>query len=149
GPGPSAPLSPAYAAPLKELAASSNALGIDLYRAARKGYTNLAISPVSISMALTMAWAGARGAAASQMKDVIHATNPASEALDTEAKALSWARDPAQAVTLRIANRLFGEKSYDFDPGYLDRTRTAFGAPLEPLDFAGDAAGSRRHINAW
>ena len=42
---------------------------------------------------------------------------------------------PNRAVKLRIANRLFGEKSYAFDQAFLDRTRDAYGAPLEATDF--------------
>jgi len=58
-----------------------------------------------------------------------------------------WQR--ADGLTLRTANRLFGEKHYSFEADYLERTRKAFGAPLEPTDFQGAPEPSRQHINAW
>lgn len=39
------------------LAAGSNTFGIDLYRALRKARGNIALSPFSVSMGFTMAWA--------------------------------------------------------------------------------------------
>lgn len=36
---------------------------------------------------------------------------------------------------LAIANRLFGEKSWKFEGPSLARTRAAYGAPLEPVDY--------------
>ena len=52
-------------------------------------------------------------------------------------------------MTVRIANRLFGEKTYAFEQPYLTRVQSAFGAPLEPLDFLHAGEDGRRHINAW
>jgi serpin B len=137
------------AAALKALADANNALGLDVYAAARRGHVNAAISPLSISMALTMTWAGARGDTAAQMKTVLHTDLTPDAALDAETKVRSWMNDPAQTVTLRVANRLFGQKGFAFDQGYLDKTNAAFGAPLEPLDFTGAAGAARTHINDW
>jgi serpin B len=52
-------------------------------------------------------------------------------------------------VTFRIANRLFGERSYRFEPSYLEATKAAFGAALEPLDFRGAFEPARGVINGW
>jgi serpin B len=58
---------------LRALADGNNALGIDISGVARKGHPNFALSPVSISMALAMTWAGARGDTAAQIQKVLHA----------------------------------------------------------------------------
>jgi serpin B len=134
---------------LRLLADSNNALGLDVYQAVRRGRTNVALSPLSISIALTMTWAGARGETGDQMKRVLHLDGSRDSVLDGEARALAWARDPSLGVTLRIANRLFGAKSFAFQRPFLDQTNATFGAPLEPLDFAGAADASRQHINDW
>ncbi len=52
-------------------------------------------------------------------------------------------------MTIRIVNRLFGEKTYAFEQPYLDRVKSSLGAPLEPLDFKTAAEDSRGRINAW
>jgi serpin B len=134
---------------LKALAAGNNAFAIDLYARARSRKGNLALSPFSISTALTMTWGGARGETAAQMKKVLHADGTPERAADAAGKLIAGYAAADQKVTLRVANRLFGEKSYAFDPGYVERTRAAFGAPLEPLDFKGAAEAARQHINAW
>ena len=130
-------------------AKSSNALGLDLYAKARAQPGNLALSPISIASALTMTWGGARGETAAQMKKVLHAEGESGPAMDVAGALLASFGGEGSKVTLRVANRLFGEKTYRFEPSYLDHTRAAFGAPLEALDFRGDAESSRAHINDW
>jgi serpin B len=151
-----APRSPpgAAAAPpstdeLVGLAKSHNAFALDFYARARAAKGNLALSPLSIATALTMTWAGARGETAAQMQKVLHLEGSPDRALDAAGKLVASYEGAGQKVTLRLANRLFGEKSYTFDAGYLDRIRAAFGAPLEPVDFRGGADVTRQHINAW
>jgi len=58
-------------------------------------------------------------------------------------------QDPARPVVFRIANRLFGEKAYRFEPAYLDATKAAFGAALEPVDFRHAHEAARLLINGW
>ena len=48
-----------------------------------------------------------------------------------------------------MANRLFGRSGYDFRQEFIDTTEEYYDAELEELDFAGDADGSRVHINEW
>jgi serpin B len=130
-------------------ARSSNALGLDLYAKARAQPGNVAISPISIAAALTMTWGGARGETAAQMKKVLHAEGESGPAMDVAGKLLGSLGNDGSKVTLRVANRLFGEKTYAFDAAYLDHTKAAFGAPLEGLDFKGAFESSRGHINDW
>ena len=145
--------SPAVAPPapgeLDGLAKSNNALAFDLYARTRMQAGNLALSPMSISTALTMTWGGARGETAAQMKKVLHAEGEADEAMDVSGKLVASFGNADSKVTLRVANRLFGEKTYAFEKAYLDRTKAAFGAPLEGLDFKRAADASRKHINDW
>jgi serpin B len=142
-------LPPPASGELGALARSNNAFGIDLYAKMRAQKGNLALSPVSLSTALSLTWAGAKGETAAQMKKVLHAEGTPEQALDVAGKLASSLRDPAHKVTVRIANRLFGEKSYTFDPAYLARAKASFGAPLSALDFRKDAEGGRKHINEW
>src|SRR3954469_6332668 len=58
---------PPLADELKGLAARNNAFGRALFAKLRAQKGNLAVSPLSLSMALTMTWAGARGETAAQM----------------------------------------------------------------------------------
>jgi serpin B len=131
----------AHAAPADD----ANAFGFDLYGQLRARPGNLALSPASIAVALTMAWAGAGGETATQMRKVLHLEGDRGAALAAAGGLLAR----SDKLTLVAANRLFGEQSYRFAPAYLDALRAGFGAPLEAVDFAGAPDATRRHINAW
>ncbi len=134
---------------IKGLARSNNAFGLDLFAKIRAQKGNLALSPLSLATALTMTWAGARGETAAQMKKVLHQSGTIEQALDLNSKLLASYQDPELKVTLRIANRLFVERTYALKPPYLDITRTTFGAPVEAVDFQHGPDASRQHINTW
>jgi serpin B len=127
----------------------SNALGVDLYRRLKVGPGNRAFSPASVSAALTMAGGGARGETALEMQRVLHLPGPAAEAMKESGRLLAELSGGERGVTCRIGNRLFGERSYRFDPSYLDATRAAYGAPLEPVDFKHAFEAARVLINGW
>ncbi|MCB1955067.1 MAG: serpin family protein [Rhodocyclaceae bacterium] len=135
--------------PVLRLAKGSNAFAFDLYRQLRTQAGNLVLSPASISSALAMTWAGARGATASQMKAVLHLEGGADELLNASGRLTAMLEDERQPIRFRIANRLFGEKTFEFENTYLDRLRAAFGAPMELLDFRIGPELARRHINGW
>ncbi len=143
---PSAALTkPGDPAPLAE---ASNALAFDLYKtqSAREG--NLAFSPASISLAFAMTYAGANGATAAQMKEVLHL--PADDALQSSAAGLlkSWNADTA-GYELNVVNRLFGEAGYTFEKPFLEIAKNTYQAPLENLSFRTDPEAQRLHINNW
>jgi serine protease inhibitor len=96
-----------------------------------------------------MTWAGAKGETADQMAKVLHLDGPADRNLEVAGEVIARYSAPGQPGTIRIANRLFGERSTTFQQPYLDQVKTAFGASLEPLNFEGDAAAARTHINRW
>jgi serpin B len=145
-----APLSkPATADELKALAKSDNAFAVDFYAKARAAKGNLVMSPFSISSALAMTLAGAKGETAAQMTKVLHFDGNLDRALDLTGSLVATYGAPDNKVTVRIANRLFGEKTYAFEKPYLARVQSAFGAPLEPLDFLKAGEESRQRINGW
>jgi serpin B len=147
-----AAVTPAPEAPMDEstrFARSSNAFGFDLYRRLKATPGNQVVSPASITTALAMTWGGARGETAAQMKQVLHfdgAPGPVMQAAGALSRSLV---DPTRPVVFRIANRLFGEKTYRFEEGFLQATRTAFGATLEPTDFRKATEAARAAINQW
>jgi serpin B len=134
---------------LSALASANNAFAVDVYAKIRAEKGNLAFSPFSLSTALAMTWAGARGETAAQMKKVLHLDAASDRALDAAGHLVASYGGPDQKVTVRVANRLFGEKSYSFEQPYLSRIKGAFGAPLEPLDFKTANEPARQHINGW
>jgi serpin B len=131
------------------LATASNSFGLDLWSRVRAEPGNISISPASISIALAMTGAGAKGETAAEMKQVLRLGAGADVAVADWGQLATALQDKSRSLVLRIANRLFGEQSYKFEAAYLDQTRAAFGAPLEPVDFAGAPEPAREHINQW
>jgi serpin B len=138
--------------PTKEvepLAAANNGFAFALWPRLGQPGKNLAFSPASMSIAFAMVAPGAKGETATQISKVLRFGG------DADAIANGWGKlsraltSEGRPVKIRIANRLFGEKTATFLPRYLERTKTVFDAPLEPLDFKGAAEPSRMRINAW
>jgi serpin B len=146
------PLAVLAAAPsdsMTRLAGSSNAFGFDLYRNLRTSPGNLVVSPASITTALAMTWGGAKGETAAQMKQVLRFEGSPSEVMQASGRLAAALQDPSRPIVFRIANRLFGEKTYRFEGAYLEATKAAFGAALEPVDFKGAPEAARLLINGW
>lgn len=143
---------PALATPsvdeARTFAASSNAFGFDLMRTTKPG-ENVAISPFSISTALTMAYAGAVGDTETQMRDVMHMEGEKQASLDAAGKLAASLRRSEGAFKVAVANRLFGERTYAFEDSYLATAKDTFGASLAPVDFKLQPEASRQLINDW
>ncbi|KAL6030827.1 hypothetical protein STEG23_022527 [Scotinomys teguina] len=50
---------------------------------------------------------------------------------------------------LKLANRLYGEKTYNFLPEFLASTQKMYGADLAPVDFQQASEDARKAINKW
>jgi serpin B len=130
----------------------NNAFALDLYRQLRNPSGNLFVSPYSLSTALAMTYAGARGQTATEMSKVLHFTlgqedlHPAFAALRTQ---LEVQKQQGEGVQLKIANRLWGQQGYNFLQPFNQLTQDYYGAALEEVDFSGDTEKARRTINQW
>ncbi|MBK8094224.1 MAG: serpin family protein [Verrucomicrobiaceae bacterium] len=155
----------ASAATPETAAQAVNALGLDLHRQMPKE-GNVCLSPYSIQSALGMTYLGASGVTQEEMARVLHlpkdkaaigesfaALNKAlEEARENSAKEVEQSKKyggPAEALKLSVANRLFGQKGYEFRPAFLSGVKSHFGAPMELMNFIKDHDGSRREINGW
>ncbi|XP_075388781.1 serpin B6-like isoform X1 [Tenrec ecaudatus] len=113
---------------------------------------NIFFSPFSISSALSMVFLGAKGNTAAQMSQALSLDKVGGGGADAHQGfqwLLSEVNKPDTQYLLRTANRLFGEKTYDFLSSFKDSCRTFYQADLEELDFADAAEKSRKHINSW
>lgn len=130
-----------------------NTFALDLYDELQlAGTGNLIFSPFSVSQALTMTYAGAAGETASQMADALGFNLPPTELNDTYAllNADLVARGSAsEEGALRVANALWGERTYPFSSAYSNELERAYSAGLHYTDFAGDPEGAREDINTW
>ncbi len=128
---------------------ANTAFGLDLYAKLRAGSDgNLFLSPYSISTALAMTYAGARGETATEMAKVLQFALPSEQLERTFAALTADLNVGKQGYQLRIANRLWGQTGYTFLRAFLHTTRE-YGAELEQVDFARSPEPARHTINAW
>ncbi len=142
---------PAQPGPSSAIVSANNAFALEIYARLRGRKGNFALSPVSISLALGMTYAGARGETAAQMARVLHFDAVDADTLHGELSSLlaDWNAPDRTDYELRVANRLFGDRSTTFHDAFLAVTREQYRAPLEQLDFRGAPEPSRGRINAW
>jgi serpin B len=160
-----APGAASAADPGADLAAvvrGNNEFAIDLYARLRQNEGNLFSSPYSISAALAMTYAGARGETAEQMAKVLHfgldkpgapATgrlgqdrlHPAFAELTRELNGHGLPRD----YQLHVANSLWGEQRIPFLPTYQKLIKANYGSRIRPVDFVGQTEKARGLINRW
>jgi len=142
-----------------------NTLGLELLAKAAPPAQSTLLSPYSIQVALAMTYAGAEGETRAEMARVLHypkegladgfmALNAQLAALTAETKKLAEASkkrgdEASDPIQLEVANRLFGQKGFEFRPAFLETLKQKFEAPLELADFMKNADGARQHINTW
>src|SRR5512136_1594248 len=132
-------------ADLADAANGNNAFAFDLYRFLRqeKQDGNLFYSPYSISLALAMTYAGARGPTEQQMAQTLHFVpqarlHPALNRLDLELaqRGKDAKGKDGKGFRLNIANAIWGQQGYRFLPAFLDLLAENYGSGLRLLDFA-------------
>ncbi len=152
--------SPDVAAPdLADLVNGNSGFAFDLYQVLGEDEENdnLFYSPYSISLALAMTYAGARGETEQQMADTLHfilsqdRLHPAFNGLDLElARRGEGARGKDEkGFRLNIVNAIWGQEGFQFLPEFLDVLAENYGAGLRLLDFENVPEESRVTINDW
>jgi serpin B len=142
-------------ADLADLARGNSRFSFDLYHHLKEGQGNLFYSPYSISLALAMTYAGARGQTENQMGEALHFTlpqdrlHPAFNALDQRLASRGESPEGEDAFELNIVNSIWGQEDYDFLPEFLDALALHYGAGLRMVDFARAAEEARQLINEW
>jgi serpin B len=142
---------------LAELVDGNTAFSFDLYRVLQGEDGNLLYSPYSISQALAMTYAGARGDTETKMAAALDFTlgqdrlHPAFNSLDLTlaSRGQGAAGKDDEGFRLHIVNAIWGQTGFKFLSDYLDLLAENYGAGLRLLDFADQPDPSRVTINDW
>lgn len=128
---------------------ANNEFAADLYGALTAKPGNVVFSPASISTALAMTSAGARGDTATQMTKTLHQPGPPFDVHAGYGALLARLTSTAAGdPELRVANRLFGQKGWTMEAPFLAIAKDRYAAPVELLDF-GASEAARGTINGW
>ncbi|MBN1947069.1 MAG: serpin family protein [Bradymonadales bacterium] len=145
-------------AELIELVEGNTAFAVDMYQTLDgQAEGNLFFSPISISIALAMTFAGADGLTLQEMAETLHFTlpeerlHPAFNALDQElaSRGQGAQGQDGEKFRLRMVNAIWGQTGYPFLQSFLDLLAQNYGAGLRLLDFRADPEGCRQTINYW
>jgi serpin B len=147
----------ASAEEISVLAGRNNDFAIRLYQELSDSTGNLIISPYSISLAMAMAYAGAKDETRRQISDVFNfpvsqdelhplfnALGQTIDSRDKEAKEQDGAR-----LRLDIANQLFAQEGFSILDSFLDILAMYYGSGIGLLDFKGNPDECANLINSW
>ncbi|XP_061569930.1 leukocyte elastase inhibitor-like isoform X2 [Cololabis saira] len=110
---------------------------------------NIFFSPFSISSALAMVMLGARGNTAMQMSECLNTRECQDDVHALFNQLLSGLNKSGGSFELSVANRLYGEQSFQFLQEFLTETRKHYDAELESVDFITSHQEARIRINNW
>lgn len=145
---------------LRELVGETNGFAFDLYREllAANPDENIFASPMSVSLALAMTYAGARGETREQMRDTLRysleddrlheAFNELQRRLDERGDD-SASEDDGIPFELSVVNSVWGQAEYPFEEEFLDILAEQYGGGLREVDYRSDAEAAREEINTW
>ena len=114
----------------------------------RDSGANIFISPLSISIALTMTYNGAVGETEHAMAEVLEIEGLDRDAVNHSNAALrNSLENPDPKVEISIANSIWSRQGVEFNADFLERNRVFFGAEIASLDFS--APQATETINEW
>jgi len=133
---------------VKAVSHSINQFAFQLYQNLDEQHGNRFFSPASISMALAMAYSGAAGETRRQMADVLHFDLPESRMQNGLGALNGILNASSPAYRLKLANRLWVQSGFDFQPTFLQMHRERLRAEPGEVDFA-QAEQARQTMNHW
>ncbi|AUX29958.1 MULTISPECIES: serpin family protein [Sorangium] len=139
------------------LVSGNSAFALDLYQELRQEPGNVFYSPYSISTALAMTWAGAKGETETAMADTLRfdlgqdKLHPAFNWIDQELESRGQGAQGAdgEGFRLNVVNALWGQIGYGFEAPFLDTLALNYGAGMRVVDFLGHKQEAADLINGW
>ncbi len=136
---------------LRKMVEGNNRFALELYREigiARKD--NLFFSPFSISSALAMAYAGARGKTEREMREILHFSLPKEKLHPAFGHLLEeLQKGVKRGYVLKIASSLWVQKGYSILERFLSTVKRYYGGRFFETDFASWPEAARAKINRW
>lgn len=129
--------------------AGINAFSLDLYHRTLKPGENHFLSPASVSVAVGLAYRGARGETAVELERVLRFGQPPGEYLRTNAQILASINFAGPGRELRTGNALWLQESMSLLPEYVTDMARFAGAGLQYVDFKQGPDTARARINDW
>lgn len=128
--------------------ANANDFGLDMYRALAKGDDSMMISPLSISLALSLTSYGAKGNTLEQMLSTMGFEGFTADEVGSYYKKMVEALLKADnKTTLEIANSIWADKRISLEKDFVDGAKKYYDSEVNNVDFSSGNVASQ--INAW
>ncbi|MDB4935379.1 MAG: hypothetical protein JWP87_2351 [Labilithrix sp.] len=128
---------------------AANVFTAKLYARLKRTPGNVMISGTSVRHALALAALGARGDTAREMATALATPLDATKQIAVgKAETAAW-QDARGDADLVVADRLWTDKALKPKEEFTSAAQSAFGAGVEPVDFANAPDVARRTINTW
>jgi serine protease inhibitor len=127
----------------------NNAFAFDLYAELAKDKGNLFFSPYSISTALAMTYAGARGETARQMEKTLHFGQASAGLHPGFSELMKRFNASGKSYQIAVANALWGQQGIYFYPEFLEITDRYYEAGFKEVDYIRQTEQARLTINDW
>uniref|UniRef100_UPI00398F44DD leukocyte elastase inhibitor-like isoform X2 n=1 Tax=Pristiophorus japonicus TaxID=55135 RepID=UPI00398F44DD len=135
---------------MEDLSKANCHFTLDLFRklVEKNQAGNIFFSPFSISSALAMVYLGAKNNTASQMAKALHFDQVGD--LHSGFQKMQSAINRADvSYLLKVANQLYGEKTYNFLEEFCKSSKKYYGSGMSGVDFRSAADETRQVINKW
>ena len=135
---------------LENVAMASDNFGLTLLSKMLNGSNNnTIISPLSIWLALSMLYEGARGETASEMRNVMYLPNNTTILHQNIHWFLEKFENHTENYTLSIPNALWAQNNTDIEQEYVQILEDYYNAYFRWLNFMENPEGARNIINSW
>ncbi|XP_075849874.1 serpin B3-like [Microcebus murinus] len=150
---------------MKSLSEANTQFALDMFRQFGKSKEDdIFYSPFSITSAFGMLLLGCRESTALQIEKVLHFNEVTENTKERDTKChdekpgnvhhqfqklLTELHKHTEVYELKIANKLYGEKTYQFLEEYLDNIKEFYLASAESIDFQNAAEENEKKINSW
>ncbi len=133
-----------------QLIESDNAFGLEIFQKIRKNSDeeNIMISPLSISVALAMAYNGADSDTKTEMEKTLKLNGLTPEEINAAYKNLIAALQSVdEKVVFELANAIFYKEGFAVKPDFLNINKNNYDAEVSSLDF--NSPSAVKTINGW
>ena len=128
-----------------------NNFSFDLYRTLTAGsFPNIFYTPLSISSALAMTYAGAKGETADQMQSTLH-YGPQVDLFHSQYGAMidSLSSKKDQNFRMNIANAIWVQDQFKLRNSFVETVKKDYNSEVRSMDFVKRPEASRDTINYW
>jgi len=134
---------------IKDIISANNQFALDLYSKVKDQEENIFFSPYSLSIALAMAYEGAKNETAKEIENVFYFPKDNQGRRDSYFNLQNWLLRKNTQHEINVANALWPQKDFSFSDDYFNVISKYYQGLIESLDFVERPEQSRKRINEW